>query len=104
MNTIELDDAIKQARARLDQHTHEIVQWHFHPSTGCPFWLEQKSSLSFDPLKEVQGFDDLRKFPPFEDEWLRGGPVRRWVPQPYADRPTYVFETGGTTGSRRVGW
>ena len=28
----------------------------------------------------------------------RGGPVRRWVPKAYADRPVFVFETGGTTG------
>ena len=34
----------------------------------------------------------------FEDEWLRGGPVRRWVPKAYQDKPIYVFETGGTTG------
>ncbi len=37
-------------------------------------------------------------FPEFQDEWLRGGPVRRWVPQPLMDKPLYVFETGGTTG------
>ena len=74
------------------------MQWHFHESTGCPFWLEKKRELGFDPLTEVKGFDDLQKFPLFEDEWLRGGPVRRWVPQAYADKPMYVFETGGTTG------
>ncbi len=34
----------------------------------------------------------------FEDDWLRGGPVRRWVPKAYADAPIYVFETGGSTG------
>ena len=34
----------------------------------------------------------------FDDEWLRGGPVRRWVPRAYADRPISVFETGGSTG------
>jgi hypothetical protein len=34
----------------------------------------------------------------FQDEWLRGGPVRRWVPKAYADKPVYVFETGGSTG------
>src|SRR5438034_2650785 len=34
----------------------------------------------------------------FQDEWLRGGPVRRWVPKAYADKPIYVFETGGSTG------
>jgi phenylacetate-coenzyme A ligase PaaK-like adenylate-forming protein len=46
----------------------------------------------------VKGWDDLKKFPEFEDEWLRGGPVRRWVPQAFAKKPIYVFETGGTTG------
>lgn len=86
------------ARERLDAHTVEIVQWHFHESTGCPFWLEKKSSLGFDPLKEIRSFEDLKKFPLFEDEWLRGGPVRRWVPRGLADKPVYVFETGGTTG------
>jgi hypothetical protein len=93
-----LDPAIKAARDRLDQHTYEMVQWHFHDSTGCPFWLEKKRELNFDPLTEVKTFEDLRKFPLFEDDWLRGGPVRRWVPQQYANRPIYVFETGGTTG------
>ena len=34
----------------------------------------------------------------FEDEWLRGGPVRRWVPKALQNKPIYVFETGGTTG------
>ncbi|MFT5523716.1 MAG: phenylacetate-coenzyme A ligase PaaK-like adenylate-forming protein [Pirellulaceae bacterium] len=88
----------KEAKDRLDAHTLEIVQWHFHESTGCPFWLEKKAELNFDPLTEVKDYDDLGKFPLFEDEWLRGGPVRRWVPKAYDDKPTYVFETGGTTG------
>lgn len=94
----DLDTRQDEAKQRLDQHTVEIVQWHFHESTGCPFWLQKKSELKFDPLTEIRCFDDLKKFPSFEDEWLRGGPVRRWVPKAYEDRPIYVFETGGTTG------
>jgi phenylacetate-coenzyme A ligase PaaK-like adenylate-forming protein len=94
----DLQTLTRHARERLDAHTYEIVQWHFHESTGCPFWLEKKRELKFDPLTQVKGFDDLRKFPLFEDDWLRGGPVRRWVPKAYQDRPLYVFETGGTTG------
>ncbi|GAA4427003.1 hypothetical protein [Bremerella cremea] len=96
--TPEVEAAVKAAKDRLDAHTYEIVQWHFHESTGCPFWLEKKKEFNFDPLTEVKTFDDLKKFPLFEDEWLRGGPVRRWVPQAFADKPIYVFETGGTTG------
>jgi phenylacetate-coenzyme A ligase PaaK-like adenylate-forming protein len=86
------------AREQLDAHTVEMMGWHFHESTACPFWLEKKSTLKFDPLRDIRGFEDLKKFPLFEDDWLRGGPVRRWVPQALADKPTYVFETGGTTG------
>ncbi len=96
--TPEFTAQIEQARNKLDAHTREIVRWHFDESTGCPFWLEKKQELGFDPLTEINTFDDLQKFPLFEDEWLRGGPVRRWVPKAYADKPIYVFETGGTTG------
>ena len=96
--TADLEKSKKEAQEKLDAHVVEMMAWHFHESTGCPFWLEQKSQLKFDPLRDVKGFADLRKFPPFEDEWLRGGPVRRWVPKAYQDKPVYVFETGGTTG------
>lgn len=92
------DSQVAEARKALDQHVYETVQWHFHESTGSPFWLGKKSELKFDPLKDVKGFDDLKKFPEFEDEWLRGGPVNRWIPKGLAGKPTYVFETGGTTG------
>ena len=93
-----LEDKIRQAKESLDAHTREIVRWHFSDDTGCPFWLEKKKQLKFDPLTEVEVYEDLKKFPAFEDEWLRGGPVRRWVPQAYQDKGIYVFETGGTTG------
>ena len=86
------------ARERLDAWTREIVRWHFDPATGCPFWLEHARSLDFDPRREINSYADLARFGPFQDEWLRGGPVRRWVPKAYADRPVFVFETGGSTG------
>jgi phenylacetate-coenzyme A ligase PaaK-like adenylate-forming protein len=88
----------RQARERLDAHVRDIVAWHFNPETGTPFWLERVRGLGFDPRREVRTFDDLKKFGLFEDEWLRGGPVRRWVPKALAHKPIYVFETGGTTG------
>ena len=96
----------ERARAELDAQVRDIVEWHFNPATGCPFWLKYASKLEWDPRREVQKFDDLKKFPLFEDDWLRGGPVRRWCPRQYADKPAYVFETGGTTGvpKSRVVW
>jgi phenylacetate-coenzyme A ligase PaaK-like adenylate-forming protein len=92
------DKVLLQVRERLDAHVREIVAWHFDPKTGTPFWLERAKSLNFDPRRDIRGFDDLKMFGLFEDEWLRGGPVRRWVPKAYQDKPIFVFETGGTTG------
>jgi len=83
-------DQVRQARERLDAQVREIVEWHFHPETGTPFWLEKAKSYKFDPRKDVKGFDDLKRFGEFEDEWLRGGPVRRWVPKALAKKPIYV--------------
>ena len=88
----------KQARERLDAHVRETVEWHFNPETGSPFWLDRAKTLGFDPRKEVRSFEDLKKFGLFEDDWLRGGPVRRWVPKALQNKPIYIFETGGTTG------
>ena len=96
--SVDVEQLSNEARDQLDQHAYEVVQFHFHESTGCPFWLEKKAEFNFDPLTEVKGYDDIKKFPLFEDEWLRGGPVRRWVPKALSDKPVYVFETGGTTG------
>ena len=92
------EQAVASAQERLDAHVRDIVRWHFDPATGCPFWLERARSFDFEPLADIKGYRDLDKFGFFQDEWLRGGPVRRWVPKAYADRPIYVFETGGSTG------
>lgn len=86
------------AAEALDSWVREVIEWHFNPETGCPFWLEHATNLAWDPRKEIMGFSDLGRFDEFEDEWLRGGPVERWVPQGNAGDPVYIFETGGSTG------
>ena len=86
------------AREALDAWVREVVAWHFDPATGAPFWIDYAKKLGWDPHREIKGFADLKRFDSFEDEWLRGGPVQRWVPRGLADKPIYVFETGGTTG------
>lgn len=96
--TSSLEKKIAEAQSKLDDHTCEIIAWHFDPKSGCPFWLDYAKKLKWDPRKEISCYNDLDQFEPFQDEWLRGGPVRRWVPKPYADKPISIFETGGSTG------
>ena len=97
-STGKTEDRSADARTALDAHVREIIEWHFNPETGCPFWIEQAGKLGWDPREEITAFADLKKFPLFEDDWLRGGPVRRWLPKGYEKEPAFVFETGGTTG------
>jgi phenylacetate-coenzyme A ligase PaaK-like adenylate-forming protein len=88
----------RASREALDAWVREVVAWHFDPSTGCPFWLDFARKLGWDPRRKIGTFSDLARLGLFEDEWLRGGPVQRWIPKGCAGKPVYVFETGGTTG------
>jgi len=99
-------NAIKSAQDKLDAQVREIVQWHFSPETGCPFWLEWAGKAGWNPVKEVAGFADLRRFPHFQDEWLRDLQPEVWVPAAFKGKPFNIFETGGTTGmpKQRIGW
>ena len=98
--------AIKAAQDQLDAHVREIVQWHFSPETGSPFWLDWAQKAGWNPATAVKGFADIQKFPHFQDEWLRDLQPEVWVPKKFQSRPFNIFETGGTTGmpKQRIGW
>jgi phenylacetate-coenzyme A ligase PaaK-like adenylate-forming protein len=93
------------AQEKLDAHLREIIQWHFSPETGCPFWIEW-AKKNFDPRKEIKAFADMVKFAHFQDESLRDLQPEVWVPAKFKGRPFNIFETGGTTGmpKQRIGW
>lgn len=95
-----------EAKSQLDERVREMMTWHFSEDTGCPFWLDWMKEAGWDPREEVKSYDDIVKFPHFQDEWLRDEKNERFVPNAYKGRPFNVFETGGTTGlpKQRVGW
>ena len=97
-NVPDVTARVNTSRDALDTWVREVVDWHFNPATGCPFWLEYAKKAGWDPRREIHSFADLKRFDAFEDEWLRGGPVQRWIPKALAGKPMFVFETGGTTG------
>jgi phenylacetate-coenzyme A ligase PaaK-like adenylate-forming protein len=101
-----MSSEISDAQAALDAHTRAMIQWHFSPETGCPYWLARSVDLGWDPRKEVTCFADLLKFDHFDDEVLRKSDPALFIPKAFAGRPYNVFETGGTTGmpKQRIGW
>jgi len=100
------DSAVDTAKKQLDEHLRAILSWHFSEETGCPFWLDWKAKVGWDPREEVKTYEDIIKFDHFQDEWLRDEKNERFVPRGMGGRPFNVFETGGTTGlpKQRVGW
>src|ERR1700730_9204740 len=92
----------QMARDALDAWVRDVVAWHFSPESGCPFWLEYARTAGWDPRRDIAGFADLARFGLFEDEWLRGGPLQRWIPKGLARKPVLVFEAGGPTGRQKT--
>ena len=101
-SSAEVGPAARASQEALDAWVREVVDWHFNPESGCPFWLEFARNAGWDPRRAITRFADLTRFPPFEDDWLRGGPVQRWIPKALIGKPVFVFETGGTTGTPKT--
>jgi phenylacetate-coenzyme A ligase PaaK-like adenylate-forming protein len=85
-------------RYEPDEWVRRMMRWHFSPETGSPFWLRRRGSLGFNPLTDVAGVPDLRRFGPFNKEDLRDADPRDLLPRGFADRTFRIVETGGTTG------
>lgn len=77
-----------------------LMEDHFDPKWGSPYWLARKSELGFDPLREIQAVEDLVRFGPFPEEHLRVHPAADFVLRKFHDQlHNFIYsETGGTTG------
>src|SRR5438067_13373116 len=72
---IDLPTKVKSARETLDVWVREMVDWHFSPETGCPFWIDYAKKLGCDPRREIHGYADLARLGLFQDEWMSGWSV-----------------------------
>jgi thienamycin biosynthesis protein ThnN len=85
--------------ADLDAWTREVVETHFDPETGTPYWLEYEREQGIDVRSAVDGFADLRAvFDPFDADDLRSVDAADFAPQ-RMDGERRVYETSGSTGA-----
>lgn len=101
-----MDQDITAAKRKLDAAVRDVVDRHFNPEKGTPFWLHYAQRADWDPRAEIKTFEDLARFGLFQDQWLRESPLEDWVPRAYRGKPYHIFETGGTTGrpKQRLDW
>ncbi len=90
------------ARQKLDAHVRDIVRWHFSAKTGTPFWINWAKNAGWSPVSAIKTFEDLTRFPHFNDESLRTEPLENWIPKACSGKPYKIFETGGTTGLPKI--
>lgn len=85
----------------FEQHLSDVMQWHFSPETGSPFWLKIHGQLGFDPVRDVRSFADLARFPDVSLR-LRDVAVEDLQPRGLRDATVAgIFESGGTTGKAK---
>lgn len=83
----------------LDEWTRRVIETHFDPDTGTPFWLDWQDAQGIDVRAHITGFADLTDvFEPFDEDILRTLPVEQFAPRSL-DGNRRVYETGGTTGA-----
>lgn len=81
-----------------------IVSIHFDPQKGSPYWLKKEREMGIDARREVQTFEDLRKFGPTDEEDLRRYPLEHFIPKCILEDKIklVIGETAGTTGRPKV--
>lgn len=85
----------------LEERLAAVLDLHFDPLWGAPWWLEQRARLGFDPRREIRSLEDLARLGPVPLEELANAPVQHFLPRRFHDRLDRLVtsETGGTTGA-----
>lgn len=87
-----------QTDADLDTWTTHIIDTHFDPESGTPYWLEWERQQGIDVRSTVDGFDTLGDvFSRFDPDVLRSLDIERFAPKGL-NKERRVYETSGTTG------
>ena len=85
----------------LDNRVAEIVDLHFDPRWGAPYWLEWAAARGMDARREIRRVADLHRLGEMPVEELARRPVEDFLPRKHHRRlhECITSETGGTTGT-----
>ena len=95
-----------QREIDLDEWIRKILEIHFDPREGTPYWLKKEKKLGIDVKKEIETVEDLHVLGLMDEEDLRNLPAEELKPKRFAKTDVMmVAETGGTTGApKRAVW
>jgi thienamycin biosynthesis protein ThnN len=91
-----------------------ILDLHFHPEYGTPYWLARQKSLPYKDVKAVRDWESFKKIVGFQDQRdqtkfehdTRVLPLQNFIPKSVLEdrtRSIWASQTGGTTGIPKHG-
>lgn len=94
----------KWYRASPEDWLGHIIDFHFDPKWGSPYWLKRQREIGMDVRQEVKTIEDLHKLGPMPEEDLRRFPVELFIPKCLmGDKTRFILgESAGTTGRPKV--
>lgn len=102
---------LKELDAAYIRH---ILEFHFHPEYGTPYWIERQKRLKYKDVtavkdwhsfKEIVGFQDAEDQRKFENDTRRLS-LEKFIPKSVLEdssRKIWASQTGGTTGIPKHG-
>jgi hypothetical protein len=77
-----------------------VIDVHFDPDTGSPYWIEKANQLGLNPRKEIRSIEDLALLGAMDETALAKRPIEDFVPKSLIHRKSdFIFaETAGTLG------
>ena len=92
-------DAVAAATETVVERLRRVVELHFHPAWGTPYWLDRASAMGLDARRRIQTLDDLRLLGGMTPLDLRRRPLLDYIPRRLHGRldQLVVAQTGGTT-------
>lgn len=84
----------------LTARLREVIDLHFDPVGGAPYWLERQERLRLDARREIRTLSDLAVLGPMDAGELARRPIEDFLPRAMLDRRAELIlaETGGTLG------
>lgn len=88
----------------VEARLRDVLEIHFDPEQGAPYWLARARELEFDPRAEIKCVADLPRLGTMDPKDIANRSLEEFLPRPLLDRRSELIigQTGGTLG--RPAW
>lgn len=96
---VHMAEAARPERRALSHHQRRVIELHFDPSHGAPYWIRWSAEFGIGP-ESITSLEDLRRLPPMDRDRMSESPFRDFLPRCLVNSGERLIlgESGGTMG------